>query len=84
MTGLGEFRKACFVTNLIFKIINDAEKIYIESPALHQDLYQKLIQSSIFIPIIVGQNNLRAENLELIVEEISNQKTLKNQKRKKK
>ena len=33
--------KSVFLTNLILNIINEYDKIYIYSPSLHQNLYQK-------------------------------------------
>ena len=43
ITGPSECGKSVLLTNLILKIINEYDKIYIYSPSLHQDLYQKLI-----------------------------------------
>ena len=42
ITGPSDCGKSVFLTNLILKIINDYKKIYIFSPSLNQDLYQKL------------------------------------------
>ena len=51
-TGPSECGKSVFLTNLILNIINEYEKIYIYSPSLHQDFYQKLIKCfSNYIPI---------------------------------
>ena len=44
ITGPSECGKSIFLTNLISMIINDYDEIYIYSPCLHQDLYQKLIK----------------------------------------
>ena len=44
ITGPSECGKSVFLTNLILNIINEYDKIYISSPSLHQDLYQKLIK----------------------------------------
>ena len=41
ITGPSECSKSLFLTNLFLNIINDYHKIYIYSPSLHQDLYQK-------------------------------------------
>ena len=44
--------KSVFLTNLILNFINEFDKIYIYSPSLQQDLYQKLIKCfTNFIPI---------------------------------
>ena len=41
-----------FLTNLFLNIINEYDKVYIYSPSVHQDLYQKLIKCfSNFLPI---------------------------------
>ena len=44
ITGPSCSRKSVFLLNLILNIINEYDKIYIYSPSLHQDLYQKLIK----------------------------------------
>ena len=44
ITGPSECGKSVFLTNLILNIINEYKKIYIYSPSLHQDLYQKVIK----------------------------------------
>ena len=44
--------KSVFLTNLILNFINEYDKIYIYSPSLQQDLYQKLIKCfTNYIPI---------------------------------
>ena len=45
ITGHSECGKSVFLTNLILNNSNEYNKIYIYSPSLHQDLYQKLIKS---------------------------------------
>ena len=44
ITGPSNVGKSVFPTNLILNIINEYNEIYICSPSLHQDLYQKLIK----------------------------------------
>ena len=44
ITGPSECGKSVFLTNLILIIDNEYDKIYIYSPSLHQNLYQKLIK----------------------------------------
>ena len=52
ITGPSNVGKSVFLTNLVLNIINEYDKIYIYSPSLHQDLYQKLIKCfSNYIPI---------------------------------
>ena len=64
-----------FLTNLILNIINDYDKIYIYSPNLHQDLYQKLFKCfSNYIPIQIIPNILNEENIDIVIQEIVNNK----------
>ena len=52
ITGPSECGKSVFLTILILNIINEYDKIYIYSPSLHQDLYQRLFKCfSNYIPI---------------------------------
>ena len=70
ITGPSERGKSVFLTNLIVKIINDYDKIYIYSPSLDQDLYQKLIKCfSSFIPINIITNILKEEDIDVVIEE---------------
>ena len=49
--------------------------IYIYSPRLHQDLYQKLFKCfTNYIPIHIIRNILNAEDIEKVIEEIVNNK----------
>ena len=74
ITGPSESGKSVFLTNLILNIINEYEKIYIYSPSLHQDLYQKLIKCfNNYIPIHIISNILN-EDLDILIEEIVNNK----------
>ena len=73
ITGPSECGKSYFLTNLILNIINEYEKIYIYSPSLHQDLYQKLIKCfSNYIPIDIISNILNEKDLDLVIEEVIN------------
>ena len=75
ITGPSECGKSVFLTNLILNIINVYDKIYIYSPSLHQDLYQKLIKCfNIYIPINIISNILNDEDLDIVIEEIVNDK----------
>ena len=52
ITGPSDCDKSVFLTNIKLYIINEYDRIYIYSPSLLQDLYQKLIKCfSNFIPI---------------------------------
>ena len=75
ITGPSECGKSIFLTNLILNIINEYDKIYIYSPSLHQDLYQKLMKCfNNFIPINIIPNILNEEIIDIVIEEIVNKK----------
>ena len=78
ITGPSECGKSHFLTNIILNIINEYDKIYIYSPSLHQELYQKLIKCfSNYIPIHIIPNILNEEDLDILIEEIINNKDFK-------
>ena len=55
--------------------INEYDKIYIYSPSLHQDLYQKLYKCfSIYIPTHIIPNIHNAEDIDMVLQEIVNSK----------
>ena len=57
ITVPSECGKSVFLTNLILNIINEYDKLYIYSPSLHQDFYQKLVKYfSISLPIHIIPN----------------------------
>ena len=67
--------KSIFLTNLILNITNQYDKIYIYSPSLHQELYQKLIKCfSNYIPIHIIPNILKENDIDIVIEEIVNNK----------
>ena len=71
VTGLSCSGKSYFLTNLILNIINEYDKIYIYSPSIHQDLYQRLSKCfSNYIPIHIIQNILNEEDIDIVIEEI--------------
>ena len=75
ITGPSKCGKSVFLTNLILNIINEYDKIYIYSPSLHQDLYQKLIKCfSNYIPINIIPNILNDEDIDIVIEEVINNK----------
>ena len=75
ITGPSNIGKSVFLTNINLNIINEYEKIYIYSPSLHQDLYQRLIKCfNNYIPINIIPNILSNEDLDLVIEEIINKK----------
>ena len=75
ITGPSNVGKSVFLTNLFLKIFNEYDKIYICSHSLHQDLYQKLIKCfSNYIPIHIIPNILNEEDIDIVIEEIVNDK----------
>ena len=75
ITGPSEGGKSVFLTNLILNIINEYHKIYIYSPSIHQNLYQKIIKCfSNYIPINIIPNFLKEEDIDIVIDEIVNNK----------
>ena len=75
ITGPSNVGKTYFLTNIILNIINEYDKIYIYSPSLHQDLYQRLIKCfSNHIPIHIIPNILNEEDIDIVIDEIINNK----------
>ena len=75
ITGPSECGKSVFLTNLVLNINNEYDKIYIYSPSLHQDLYQKLIKCfTNYIPINIIPNILNEADIDVVIEEIVNNK----------
>ena len=73
ITGPSECGKSLFLTNLISNIFNEYDKLYIYSPSLHQDLYQKLIRCfSNYIPIHIIPNISNEEDINIVIDEIVN------------
>ena len=78
ITGPSECGKSVFLTNLILNIINEYDKIYIYSPSLHQNLYQKLIKCfTNYIPIHIIPNILNEEDIDIVIGEIVKNKDFK-------
>ena len=75
ITGPSECGKSVFLTNLILNNINEYDKIYIYSPSLHQDLYQKLIKCfSKYIPIHIIPNILNEVDIDIVIDGLVNNK----------
>ena len=75
ITGPSECGKSVFLTNLILYIITEYDKIYIYSPSLYEDLYQKLIKCfSNYISMHIIPNFLNEEDIEVVTEELVNNK----------
>ena len=74
-TRPSECGKTVFLTNLFLNIINEYNKIYIYSPSLQQDLYQKLIKCfGKYIPIHIIPNILNEGDIDVIIDEIVDNK----------
>ena len=72
-TGPTECGKSVFLTNLILNIIYEYDKLYIYSPSLNQDLYQKLIKCfRNYIPHHIIPNILNEEEFDLVIDEVVN------------
>ena len=75
ITGPSNSGKTYFLSNIFLNIINEYDKIYIYSPSLHQDLYQKLIKCfSNYIPIHIISNILNEEDIDILIDELVNNK----------
>ena len=73
ITGPSECGKLVILTNLILNIRKENDKIYIYSPSLHQNLYQKSIKCfTNYIPINIIPNLLNEEDLDLVIDEVVN------------
>ena len=71
ITCCSECGKSVILTNLILNNNNEYDKIYIYSPSLHQNLYQKIIKCfSNYIPIHLIPNVLYEEDFDVVIEEI--------------
>ena len=72
ITGPSNSGKSVFLTNIILNIINEYDKIYIYSPSLHQDVYQRIIKCfNNYIPINKISEILNEEDLDILIEEIN-------------
>ena len=67
--------KSVFLTSLILIFITDSDKIYIYSPSLLQDIYRKIFKCfSICKPVHIIPNILNEEDIDVVIEEIVNDK----------
>ena len=70
---LSNVGKSVFLTNLYLNVINEYDTIYIYSPSLCQDLYQRLIKCfSKFIPYHIIPIILNEEDIDIVTDEIVN------------
>ena len=68
-----------FLSNLFLIIINGYEKIYIYSPRVHQDFFQKLIKCSKIIYLLTqSEIFLNEEDTDVVIDEVVNNKDFKN------
>ena len=75
ITGPSNVAKSVFLTTLILNIINQYDKIYIYSPSLHQDLYQKLFKCcKNYKPTHIIPNSFNEDDIDVVIERIVNNK----------
>ena len=75
LTGPSECGKSVFLTKLTLNFINEYDKIYIYSPSIHQDLYQKRIKCiNNYIPTYINPNILNEGDIDIVFEERDNDK----------
>ena len=75
ITEPSEYGESAILTKLILNIFIEYEKVYIYSPSLHQNLYQKINTClSSFIPIHIIPNILNEDDIHLIMEEVNSNK----------
>ena len=73
--GPSESGRSFFLPNLFLNFINELDKIYIYSPSLLQDFYQKLIKCfSNFIPNHIIPNVLNEKDIDVVIDEVINKK----------
>ena len=73
IAGPSNSGKTILLTNLIINFINEFEKLYIFSPSIHQDLYQKLIKFlSNYIPTNMIKCIQNKEDLDLVIDDVIN------------
>ena len=77
ISGPSEVGKSVFLTNIILNIINEYDKIYIYSPSIYQDLYQRLIKCfSNHIPIHIIPKILNEDDIDIVIDELVNNKDI--------
>ena len=73
ITGPSECGKSVFLTVLILNTINENAKIYIYSPSLQQDIYQKYIKCfSNYIEVHIIPNSLNEADIDIVIGKIVN------------
>ena len=71
ITGPSNVGKSYFLRNLFLNIAGEYDKMYIYSPSIHQDLYQKLIKCfSNYIAIHIIAILLNEADIDIVIEEI--------------
>ena len=71
ITGPSNVGKSVFLTEINLNIFIEYDEIYIYSPSLHQELYQKLKKSfSNDIPIKITSNILNEKDFDIVIFEI--------------
>ena len=71
ITGPSSSGESDFLTDLIFKIINEFDKIYIDSPSLHHDFYQKIVKCfTNCTPTHIISKIFKEEDIDIVIHEI--------------
>ena len=67
--------KISILTKLILNIINEYDKTYIYSPSLYQNFFKEIFKCiTDYIPIHIIPNILNEEDIDIVIEEIFNNK----------
>ena len=78
ITGPYDCRESVFLTNLFLNVIIESDKVYIYSPSLHQDLYQRINKSfSNYMLIHITPNILHDEDIDLVIDKVVNKEDFK-------
>ena len=84
VAGPSECGKSCTSKNLILNNIKDFGKIYVYSPSLHEQFYQKLFNCyNNITPIKVFQDTLKEEDLDYLIEGLVNNENFEKSEREK-
>ena len=79
ITDPSECGKSVFLTKLNLNYTNEYDKIYIYSTSLHQDLYKNILKCfNNCIPIHILPNILSEEDIDIVIEELVNNKDFEN------
>ena len=70
-SGPSKVGKSVFLTSLVLNIFNEFEKVYIYSPSLHQELYQRLIKCfNNYLAIHIIPKVLNEEGFDKVIDQV--------------